>query len=149
MTAATPSAPLIGWRQRQRRVFFALTPLIDVMFLLLIFFMLSSQISPYSLVQVGGVGQASGAAPDEAANAAAAAPLAIRVSHGSVRIGGEDVVLAELQAAAERFVLEGVAAFVVVPSASANVQDIVTVLELLKAAEAKDVTLVAAGRSRP
>ena len=37
---------------RKRRFQFMLTPLVDVMFLLLIFFMLSSQTAPYSLLQI-------------------------------------------------------------------------------------------------
>jgi biopolymer transport protein ExbD len=139
---------IIVWRRPRRRVFFALTPLIDVMFLLLIFFMLSSQVSPYALMPVGGVAAASGDAPATAADAASG-PLAIRLSHGQARIGGRDIPLTELGAVAKGFVDQGITTFIVVPSASADAQDVVTTLEALKAVSAKDVTLVSANRQRP
>lgn len=137
---------IIVWKQRQRRVFFALTPLIDVMFLLLVFFMLSSQIAPYALMPVGGVAAAGGEA---APGTAASGPMTIRLSHGQARIGGQDVVLDNLQALARAFVDQGISAFIVIPSASAQAQDVVTALEALKAASPRDVTLVAANRARP
>lgn len=147
MSAPAPGQ-IIVWRRPRRRVFFALTPLIDVMFLLLIFFMLSSQVSPYALMPVGGVAAASGDSPPAAAGAVSG-PLAIRLSHGQVRVGGQDIPLADLPVAARRFVDQGISAFIVVPSASADVQDVVTTLEVLKAVSANDVTLVSANRQRP
>lgn len=140
--------PIIPRRQRRRRVFFALVPLIDVMFLLLIFFMLTSQVSPYSLMPVSEVAQAASDG-SAASSSSSVGPLAIRVSRGAVRIGGEDVALADLPTAARRFVEQDVTAFVVVPSAAATVQDVVTVLEALQGASAKSVTLVEARQARP
>lgn len=132
--------------ERVRRPPFVLTPLIDVMFLLLIFFMLSSQISPYSLLPLGPVAAGSDAA---AAPAAAAPPavsdLSVRVSAGFASIGGESVELSALTPAIERFVGQGVTGFLVVATRSASVQDVVTVLESLQAASAERVTLVNAG----
>lgn len=132
-------APLIEWTQRRRRVFFALTPLIDVMFLLLIFFMLSSQLALYGLVPVSGVGQATaGTAGAEAA----VAPMVVRVGHGFARIAGRDVPLGEVVSVVEPLVDDGVTGFIVLPNTAANVQDVITALEGLKTARARDVTLV-------
>lgn len=133
---------IIIWKQRQRRVFFALTPLIDVMFLLLIFFMLSSQISPYALMPVGAAASAVGVAEPDGASTG---PLAIRLLHGEARIGGRVVALENLAAAVEDLVGQGITAFVVIPTASADVQDAVTALETLQGASAVTVTLVSAG----
>lgn len=143
--AAVRRGPVIVWKQRQRRMFFALTPLIDVMFLLLIFFMLSSQISPYALMPVGGVASANGDAVDTGGSSA---PLVIRISHGQAQIGGRDVALADMEATAKTLVGQGIIAFVAIPSASAQVQDVVTALEALQAASASDVTLVSVGAAR-
>lgn len=112
------------------------------MFLLLIFFMLSSQISPYALMPVGAAASAAGVAEQAGASTG---PLAIRLSHGEARIGGRVVALENLAAAVEDLVGQGITAFVVIPTASADVQDAVTALETLQGASAVTVTLVSAG----
>lgn len=120
---------------------FPLTPLIDVMFLLLIFFMLSSQISPYSLMQVDRIARSDGAG-----GAGRARPdLVVRLSRGFVSIGGEAIAADHAAAAFSRLVSQGVSGFLVVLSGSATVQDIVTTLEALQAASAPKVTLVNRG----
>ena len=66
---------------QRRKIAFMLTPLVDVMFLLLIFFMLSSQTAPYSLLTIS--------VPDTGAPAAPAAPtvrpVAPRASRSAVK----------------------------------------------------------------
>lgn len=131
----------IGGRPRPpRRLPFVLTPLIDVMFLLLIFFMLSSQIAPYSLISVGGVAEEHGAAAETPA-----APLhdiAIRVLAGSVELGGETLPTAELHDRLRQLVDAGATGAMVIAGRSATVQDIVDVLEMLQASRLDTVTLV-------
>lgn len=134
---------------RPRRVSFMLTPLIDVIFLLLIFFMLSSQIAPYSLLPLGGIAAEGGepaAAPAEPG--AAALPLVVRVARGQVSLGGETLALADLKAAAGRLRREGVESYLLIPLASATIQDVVSALEALKAASATSVTLINPRRER-
>lgn len=133
-----------------RRISFMLTPLIDVIFLLLIFFMLSSQIAPYSFLPLGGVvaGKRSGAGLEEA-EGPAALPVVVRVAHGQVRIGNETMAITNLEAAARRHVRQGSDTYLLIPSASATVQDIVWVLDGLKAAAAKSVTLLNPQRGQP
>lgn len=149
MTREGPlNRPLIPRQARPRRAPFALLPLIDVMFLLLIFFMLSSQIAPYSLMPVG---QVSAAVDDRgpARAPAAAGDLAIRVSAGAVGIGGQSIAIAEVGPVLKGLVSQGVTGFLVVSTRSATVQDIVSTLEALQAAEARDVRLVSAAGGGP
>jgi len=120
---------MIGLPRRRRRVIFVLTPLIDVIFLLLIFFMLSSQIAPYSLMPIGRIANpASAGAP---AADAAGQSLTLRVGHGFVTAGQTRIAIEDLAAAAEGFKVEGVTAYVLLPSSTAQVQDVVSVLEVL------------------
>ena len=134
-------------RQRRRRVLFVLTPLIDVIFLLLIFFMLSSQIAPYSLMPIGRI-SAGGEGPSDAPWAAPGAPpLTVRLAHGHVSIGGDSIAIEELAAAAERFRADGITAYILIPAATADVQDVVAALEALRNAGG-EVTLLNAGSAR-
>src|SRR5687768_2924747 len=103
------------------------------MFLLLIFFMLSSQISPYSMMPVSKV---AGVTEEGSTGAAAAPELAIRVSRGFVTIGGQRIAADEMSSEAGRLVSQGVGGFLVISTASATVQDIVTTIEALQAASA-------------
>ena len=124
---------------------FVLTPLIDVMFLLLLFFMLSSQVAPYSLLPVGNV---AGLADEKSSTGAAAAfVVAIRVSQGFVTIGGRRIAADEVTSQARRLVSQGVRSFLVISTGRATVQDIVATLEALKVAEADNVALVNASGS--
>ena len=127
---------------KPRRASFVLTPLIDVIFLLLIFFMLSSQISPYSLLPIGGVARDAGSG---ATASGVASDLSLRVAAGSVRIGAETIALGDLGPVLERLVRQGAGGFLVIATRSARVQDVVSVLEALQDASAERVTLVNAG----
>lgn len=136
------------WQPARRRALFALTPLIDIMFLLLIFFMLSSQIAPYSLMSIGRV--ATGIEEgNQMGDAARTRDLAIRVSHGFVSVGGEAILFEELQPALGRLVSQGATGFLLIATRSARVQDIVTTLEALQAVSAGRVTVVDATGSTP
>lgn len=132
-------------RPRRKRGFLALTPLVDVIFLLLIFFMMSSQIAPYSLIVLGTVEVEGASAPATGvlqAPAPAVSPLVLRVSDGRVAMAGGQIGIDELAAAARELVRQGIETFLIIPGRDATVQDIVSVLEALKAAEAASVTVV-------
>ena len=66
--AATDLGPGLSLPRRERRYRFSMTPLADVMFQLLVFFMLSANITPYSLIDIR-TGGLSGGAPAGAAAA--------------------------------------------------------------------------------
>ena len=127
----------IASRRRQR---FPLTPLVDVIFLLLVFFMLSSRLAPYSLVPVdASPTDADTGAP--AASATATADLLISVDAGMIRINGEAV---ERERALPRLATEherGARSAIVMTRAAATVQDVVTVLDGLRRAGFEDVAV--------
>ncbi|SEL54695.1 biopolymer transporter ExbD [Roseivivax marinus] len=140
---------------RRPRYRFALTPLADAMFQLLIFFMLSSNLTPYALLPVqsapgapevtqpgtaGGGGEAETPARPQA-------PTALwTLEAGAVRVGGQRFGFDALPALAEALGADGTPADVVVlVRPGATVQDIATVLESLQAAEVGSVQ-VASGR---
>ncbi|WP_353646409.1 biopolymer transporter ExbD [Mesorhizobium sp. WSM2239] len=124
---------------------FVLTSLIDVMFLLLMFFMLSSQMAPYSLLPMGNLAGLS----DERPSTGAVTPyvLAIRVSRGFVTIGGQRIAADDVTSQVAGLVSHGVQSFLVICTGRATVQDIVATLEALKVAEADNVALVNASGS--
>lgn len=135
-------------KQGPRRAAFVLTPLIDVMFLLLIFFMLSSQIAPYSLLSIGRIAtEARPATPSE--GPPAASDQALLVSAGAVAIGRQTYAQPELAGALRQLKEKGAAGFVVVATRSARVQDVVATLEALQAIGAGRVTLLNSAGSMP
>lgn len=76
------------WRRRS----ITLTPLIDIIFLLLLFFMLSSTFTRYAEIPLVN---AAGGAPQ------AAAPLFLQLRPGAVLLNGETVTLDRLPAVVE------------------------------------------------
>jgi biopolymer transport protein ExbD len=132
------AASLLG--RRQRRAAFVLTPLIDVMFLLLIFFMMSSQISPYSLISISGISTAD--EPASAPSPDSRTDLVLRVSAGFVGVDGERVPVSALRTALGQRVPGERTGALVLPDRSATVQDVVDVLEALQAAGIRDAALL-------
>jgi biopolymer transport protein ExbD len=113
---------------------FALTPLADAMFQLLIFFMLSSSLSPYSVIALTGgaaAGQSliTGLADPLADSPNPDAPVIWHLSRGQVRAGDQVYALDELADLGSA--LDAVAEVLVFPARNATVQDIATVLEVL------------------
>lgn len=118
----------------QRRL--GLTPLIDVVFLLLIFFMLASTLTGERTLGLEVAG-ASRAADTEAE------PLRVLLSaDGQVSLAGAPVALARLTSALrEALAVDAGHAVRVVPDPDASLQRIVDVLERTEAAGAAHVTL--------
>jgi biopolymer transport protein ExbD len=131
---------------RRRRPSFVLTSLIDVIFLLVIFFMVSSQIVPYSLLPLGPIA-AEGGQPEPVAPESTAPPVAVRILAGRVTIGGESVPLSDVAARLKLLKSSGITAILLTPGSTATVQDVVTVLEASKDAEIASVTVL--GRRSP
>lgn len=113
-----------------------LTPLVDIMFLLLIFFMLTSQTAPYSLISILA-GQASGtqASPAPAPAAPTGGEVVVSISNGFVRLNGEDVPMADIREAIARYRAQGFERAAALTTQSATVQDVVTVLEAFETSE--------------
>lgn len=139
--ASGPAQPIIQRHVRRRRASFVLTSLIDVIFLLVIFFMVSSQITPFSIIALDPVAQ-DAAAPLPATPPSTSAAVSLRVMAGSVRIAGKLVAMDGLEAALAALKESGVKALIVVPTDSATVQDLVSVLEGIKAAGIESATVL-------
>jgi biopolymer transport protein ExbD len=121
-------------RPRRKGMHFMLIPLIDVIFLLITFFMLSSNLAAYSALSLGDYRRESDASAvtSEAAAAAAQPDLLLTVSSGEVRANGTLMPLAAFADEAARLKEAGARRAVVFVRPSATTQDIVTVLEVLK-----------------
>jgi biopolymer transport protein ExbD len=118
---------------RRKGMHFMLIPLVDVIFLLITFFMLSSNLAAYSALSLGDYrreGEAS--APPAEAAAAAQPDLLVTVSSGEVRANGTLMPMAAFADEAARLKQAGAVNAVVFVRPSATTQDIVTVLEVLK-----------------
>lgn len=144
--------------ERPRNYRFVLTPLADAMFQLLIFFMLSTSLTPYSLITLK---TAPGAAPAEASAAAAPGtdtsqppPPAAgdpditlwTVSSGLVRTAGQEYQLDQLGALAEAIGSQNRPGTVVlILEESARVQDVAQALEALEGANVGGVQITREG----
>ena len=144
-------------RPREKRRF-VLTPLVDVIFLLVIFFALSSRIAPFVVIPVSGspagggpVGGGDAAADPADMSAPArqeeseAAPgrAMLLLSRGQVRIGPRTVPLGDLAEAAAALRAEGVASALLLPGRGAVAEDVAQALAALRRAGIAEVRLLA------
>lgn len=117
-------------RPQRRRNSILLTSLVDVLFVLLFFFMLTSSVLDFRSVTVGVPRAAGGAAVDAAAADAGAAALDLLPGR-RVRLGGEEFAL---EALAEGLARHGVHDVTVRALPGVPVQDLVDVIETLRRA---------------
>ncbi len=110
---------------------FSLTPLVDVVFLLVMFFMLSSTFSKFSPLDIGRQSSAAGAAESPAAaEGAGIRGVIISVSaNAAVRVNGEEIALKDLVAMLDSLHAKGARTAIVVADSGATVQDLVSALE--------------------
>lgn len=127
---------------------FALTPLADAMLQLLIFFMLSSSLTPYSLLTLQSASVSSGA--EVAAGAETTAdPASVQpdralwtIEAGGISVGGQSFGFDRLPDLAAALGTEAAPAEVVlILRTSAAVQDVTTVLEVLQTANVASVKI--------
>lgn len=134
--ALLPAAP------PRARPGFVLTPLADVMFQLLIFFMLSSSLAPYALLPLRREATA-GAAPEPAPAAppaAATAPVPVwHLGRGEVRAGSERIALEEIGAALDALAGQGADEVLVFTTAVATAGDVAILLEAVQVRRAAPV----------
>jgi biopolymer transport protein ExbD len=115
-----------------------LTALVDVVFLLLLFFMLASSFSRFSVIEVG-LGGGGAAVP----GVQAMQTLVTVDENATLLVNGRPVPReAFVQALQEAASTQTGGRIIVRPTARATAQDIVTSLELARSAEAGDVILV-------
>lgn len=137
---------------RPRRYGFSFTPLADAMFQLLVFFMLTSSLAPYSLMTLtpgaSGTLEAPANAPDVALETPDAETVAVwSIDRGALRANGKRVALADMADLIAPLSDAGIDRVVLLAGRSATVQDVASVLEALTLARVPTVQLVAGGAS--
>lgn len=125
---------LSEWQSRRSTI--GLTPLIDVVFLLLIFFMLASTFLKFSALPVSGA-----RGGDASSSLSQIAIIQVR-GVDEIRVNGVSIGLQGLLPQIEDLVAKGVSRAVVQPTEGASVQDLVAVLEVAKKSTLKSVVLV-------
>ena len=140
-TSAAPSPRLVDSarsQRRGRRPLISLTPLIDVVFILLVFFMLASSFLDWRSIDLT-------APSPTVAGSSTEGSLLVEVRADSVRLSGELVSLDELAArVGERLVLDPDQRVLVRPAAGVPLQEVVTVLDRLSDAGVVDMSLIRA-----
>ncbi|MGH1369543.1 MAG: ExbD/TolR family protein [Maritimibacter sp.] len=137
--------------QRRRNYRFALTPLADAMFQLLIFFMLSTGLTPYSLLALqsalGDPGGDTAAAAQDAQTPPAPQPGEValwQIQPDGIKVGGQVFGYEALDTLADALGTPGAAANVVlVVRPGAKVQDMTSVLARLSTANVGSVQVSA------
>jgi biopolymer transport protein ExbD len=123
---------------RKRRRGISLTPLVDVIFLLLIFFMLTSQIAPFSLISFAKTTIDNEAEqvnlPDTAKLSQQALGALITVLSGGISVNGQRTAHSNIDNAMTNLRQAGVTNAIIAPRSAASVQDLITVLEAVKKA---------------
>ncbi len=128
-------------RRRRRGIPIGLTPLIDVVFILLVFFMLATSLLDWRAIELNLSSPGGARTSMEGA-------LVVEVRRESVRLGGERVPTGALASRIREQLLKTPGRRVVVkPAPGVTLQEAVRVLEALTAAGAEDVSLVR-GRER-
>ena len=130
----------------ERRYTFALTPLADAMFQLLIFFMLSSSLTPYSLLTLksgAGTQTSEGTETEQPNPGRPEDPAATwTIENGAVIAGGQRFNFDTLPGLAGVLSQRDQPRVLLISTPRAQVQDIVTVLETLAAAQISSVQIV-------
>ncbi|MGL4322075.1 MAG: ExbD/TolR family protein [Paracoccaceae bacterium] len=132
-----------------KRYRISLTPLADAMFNLLIYFMLSSNITPYSLLPLKGTTAVPGADAG-ASGTGAQQPLGTEtaiwtVSEGQIIASGQEFGLDRISELTQSLTLLGTTSIVLVVRPEAKVQDLTSVLEALSAGGISQVQLAGRG----
>jgi len=133
MRIAATGPGLLAPPQPARRPAFALTPLADIMFQLLIFFMLSTSLAPYAVLSLGGPAPAAAAPAPPPAAAAVGGATVWHLGRGTVRAGTDRIPLSKLPAALAALAGQGVEEVLLFVTDTASLQDLVTVLEVAQA----------------
>ena len=123
---------------RRRRSLVILTPLVDVVFILLVFFMLAANFSDLRVIDM-----LTPAAAKEATKADSVGVVLIRVGrNGSLNISGLPTTPVRLaQEVAMRSVGDVEYSYLVQPDRGVSLQEVVSVVDLLKTSGARSVSL--------
>lgn len=143
-------APTLTLPRNPPRYRFVLTPLADAMFQLLIFFMLSSSLTPYSLLTLRAgegttVANSTGSGTTSAQTATAFGDIAIwTITPEGLQIRGQDFPFSALPDLSAAITQEEGASILLILRETATVQDLTFVLEALTAAGITNVQIAEA-----
>ncbi len=130
---------------RKFRRTISLTPLVDVIFLLLIFFMLTSQIAPFSLISFAGTKADQNTQqvdlPSSSKKTTIGLGALITVLNGGISINGQRTAHLNIDNAMTDLRQTGVTTAIISPRSTANVQDLITVLEAVKKASFETIRI--------
>ena len=123
---------------RKRRSMVILTPLVDVVFILLIFFMLASSFSDYRVI-----GLLTPAGTKQAVGSDEPSAVLIRVSRdGSLDFSGKKMTGTQVaQEIASRSGKGDPLTYLVQPGAEVSLQQVINIVDLLKSSGARNVSL--------
>ncbi len=138
--AHSACTPLLFAKPRRRRPLISMTPMIDVVFILLIFFMLTSSFLEWRAIAMNAPAKAASGASSEGA-------LQVLIRQHELQLGGAPVSMKALVSQAEAAVTEkSNQRFLITPEPGVPFQRTVEVLDALKAAKATNVSLVGASK---
>lgn len=123
----------LGPRRRPRRM--SLTPMIDVVFLLLIFFMLASRFGMDAVLPIAGGSEGAGSDWQ-------GAPRLVDIAPAELRLNGGPVTPDALPAALAALLPDPAAAVILRPREGADLQRLVDVMDLLTAAGLTNLILI-------
>jgi biopolymer transport protein ExbD len=134
--AAAPPPLRLANRQRRKRSPISLTPLIDVVFILLIFFMLASSFLDWRTIALD--------VPEKGAGSPAmTGALLVELRADGLRLSGESLTPAALVARVQiRLAAKPDQRVLVKPSPGVTLQEVVALLDRLTAAGVRDLSLI-------
>ncbi|MEO0993621.1 MAG: biopolymer transporter ExbD [Pseudomonadota bacterium] len=133
---ALSAAPLRLGNRPRRRLRISLTPLIDVVFILLVFFMLASSFLDWRSVELT-------AAPAGGPSVGAEGALLVELTEEGVRLSGERMDLTTLAARLETHLAQTPERRILVrPAPGVDMQRMVRLLDAVAAAGARDIALL-------
>ena len=125
----------LSLNRRRSRVVLSLTPLIDVVFILLVFFMLVSQFTQWRQVEMSPEATLGG-------ETTSISPVLVLVDEsGSYTVSDETVRLAADAAQEVKASVKGDQAVIVRPLTGATIQPVVSIVEALKASGVQNVSV--------
>ncbi len=136
MLPIAPETPVLLARPPRRRALIGLTPLIDVVFILLVFFMLASSYLDWRAIELTAPSETAAGGPVEGA-------LLIEIRPEGLRFAGEFLPLETVVQRAERRLTQVPQTPVLVkPAAGVSLQQTVTVLDRLVAVGAVNLSVI-------
>ncbi len=133
--ASAPPSLRLANRQARRRTSISLTPLIDVVFILLVFFMLASSFLDWRAIDLSAPGKGAVAPAMEGA-------MLVELRSDGLRLAGQSITLSALaERVGEKVRQKPDQRVVIRPAAGIVLQDAIAVLDALSAAGARDLSL--------